>query len=206
MSGRFTFVDIETTGLEPAGGVVLEVGIIVMDSDLEHVVAMEQFIVPHSDEDMVFGANDYVMKMHEKSGLFEHIKAMRVGTEDHIERMMEMKGVDRFWAAQQAISEQVTTFLDSLGVKNEPLCGSSVHFDRKWLEYHMPRILDRFSYRNIDVSSFLETIRLHWGVDQVHEVVVNRGRHRSVDDLQDTIATLKNALAFLADPPAIEKG
>lgn len=202
MSGEFVFLDIETTGLEPAGGIILEVGVIVTDSTLEHVRAMEQFIVPHSDEDMRLSAtDDFVKKMHTKSGLFDHVKAVRVGAEDRVRLRMEHDGVDHMWAAQQVVSNAICTFLDSLVLDKESLCGSSVHFDREWLKYHMPRVLDRFSYRNTDVSSLLEVIRRRWGHEAARSVVVSRGRHRAIEDLQDTIATLRNALDFLADPP-----
>ena len=85
-------------------------------------------------------------------------------------------------------------WIKSHGVsKNEPLCGSSVQFDRAWLDMWMPEVINQFSHRNIDISTLKELCRRYNPslYAKLDDEVPPRKLHRALPDLDDTIAEFK---------------
>jgi oligoribonuclease len=70
-----------------------------------------------------------------------------------------------------------------------PICGNSIHQDRKFLNRYMPELEAYFHYRNLDVSTLKELAR-RWRPD-VTEKVVKKGAHLALDDIRDSIEELK---------------
>ena len=62
--------------------------------------------------------------------------------------------------------------------------GSSVHFDKKWIEYHIPDIKPKLDYRIIDISSFKELFNLC-------DKITDKSNHRAVDDIKYSIKVAK---------------
>ena len=50
-----------------------------------------------------------------------------------------------------------------------PLMGSSVQFDRRWLQRHAKHIMKYFNYRNMDASSIYEMLKL--APDEINKTV-----------------------------------
>ena len=87
----------------------------------------------------------------------------------------------------------IVSFLSRHGVHEEmekraPLCGASVHFDRRFLRRHMPKVTSLLHYRNIDVSGIRECAR-RW--DPLLEIPEVESGHRAVADLRDSIELLR---------------
>lgn len=170
---RLVWIDTETTGLVPEDGFILEIGIAVTDLDL---VTFDEFhrllwVSPGYDKYVTEAAlGEQVWDMHNKSNLIS----------DAVEG-----GVD-----PTAVQEDLLDWLKEIGLtKDEPMCGSSVQFDRKWLEHHFEPVADMFSYRNIDTSTIKEVCRRFNPIvySRLDEVTQPKKLHRVLPDLEDTI-------------------
>jgi oligoribonuclease len=175
---RFVFCDVETTGLEPDSHLLLEVGFIITDAELNKI---DDFDVQIWDSPMYddFWASDSVPEvvrmMHTSSGLIDACRSEGLTQED--------------------AEAQIRGFLEGYGVSPEgdPLVGSSVAFDRNFLALHMPHVASMFHYRNIDVSTVKELCaRLNPTLfSKLDDETANRKMHRVLGDLEDTIGELK---------------
>lgn len=176
LTDRFIWVDLETTGLIPGTEVILEVGIKVTDLDLTPIDELQLAIWDGPRYADAWGNSEqFVKDMHTESGL--HEECMMSG-----------------YTLSQARGE-ILGFLEGLGVgalqfgetqPTEPMCGSSVAFDRKFLDFYMPESAKLFGYRNVDVSTLKELCKaLNPGVYE--DIPTAIGAHRVLDDLTDTI-------------------
>lgn len=170
------WIDLETTGLDPQRDRILEVGVIVTDDDLVEKDRISMLVGPedsrHSEfwvDSMVRGMKRDVVEMHTRSGLIDDLRSGRC---KHI----------------RAVEDTVLAFL----IQHEPsgkvpMCGSSVHFDRRFLQEHMVWLESWFHYRNIDVSSLNEAAK-RWSPLFYRTVEeLKRESHRVLDDLEDSI-------------------
>ena len=167
---RMVWIDIETTGLDVDRDAVLEVGCVITDGALE-AVGHRSFVIktnPHALEQM----HPVAKEMHEANGLLDAIRKGEgidmVTAESHL-----MQFIDRY------------TFSE-----HRPLCGSSVQFDRNFLDVYMPGLMSMFHYRNIDVSTFKELVAI-WCPDKAaptHRLKT----HRPIEDLECSIDELRH--------------
>jgi oligoribonuclease len=79
-----------------------------------------------------------------------------------------------------------------LSLEKMSLCGSNIGFDRSFLREHMPRLLDCFHYRSIDVSTLTELAK-RWfpSVYETRPGADTKSSHRVLPDLECSIALLK---------------
>lgn len=140
-------VDLETTGLDPRAplAAILELGLRLVDGDDLDVLQSASWVIPYRPEHVTrlrLASSDYVRDMHDASGLWEACAAAsRAGTPLH-------PFTDaRQWLRMVAPDDAV------------PLCGSSVHFDRAWLEVHLPVVLAGRTHRLADVSAMRELLQ-----------------------------------------------
>lgn len=171
---RFIWVDLETTGLDPRKEFILEIGFIITDIHFEEIDSKDFLIweTPQYDEHEI---DDFVHKMHTKSELLKETQA-------HGRPVAE-------------VQTELVSWLRSHGVdsKAEPLCGSSVSFDRSFLQVHMLEVASYFHYRNIDISTVKELCkRLNPELySKLEKYTSKRELHRVVPDLEDTISEAK---------------
>lgn len=139
----YVVVDVETTGLDPAVCDLLEVGILVADKNF-HILSQFSEVI-YFDLDKHVGIDGFVVDMHTKNGLWAECK---VSTHS-------LGGVEK----------SAIEFLKAEGVEGQPMCGSTIQFDRSFISYHMPELNKRFHYRHIDVSSFKNVFKKYgWSV------------------------------------------
>jgi oligoribonuclease len=175
----FVFVDIETTGLIVEACVPLELGIVITDNQLE-IIDEQSWLWywPGMNRNIPsYGLDNFVREMHDKSGLWDAIKEFPRYDSRQVERLaMEM--------------------LERNNAMDQPMCGSSVHFDRAFLKRYAEQLEGAFLYRNIDISTLKEIFAR---IDP--EVVESRpqpeGRHRVLPDIYDTMAELKHYLKHI---------
>ena len=142
---RLIWMDLETTGLVPAEGVILEIGVVITDLELAET-ARKSWVVPHDRAQILHMMDDYVLKMHLSSGLLEEVWADKTGFK------ATQKNRDNI---ELAIRNFIITETMGQNGKDRFLCGSSVGgFDMQWLKKHASSILDTMSYRVGDVSAF----------------------------------------------------
>lgn len=172
------WVDLETTGLDPAKETPLELGYIFTDDYLNEIKRGSTVI--HCDESVRGNCHDIVQKMHDKSGLWQECFASDNTAE---------------WV-DAGFAKGLAKLKEENG-ESSPLAGSSVHFDRKFMEKYFPKSLSLLHYRNIDVSSWKEVIkRTHPELEFNKDASPNIKPHRALQDLDNSIAELKHYLSF----------
>lgn len=172
---RFIWVDIETTGLDPATGLLLEVGFRITDVEL-NLIDHNEWQIWEDSYDGIVGIDpwchkldEFIRNMHFKSGLLD----------------LDGPGGEPL----DKVAEQAYDWLITHNVgKTDPMCGSSVQFDRGWLLVHMPYVESLFSYRNIDISTIKELCRrLNPDLySKLEKYSSKREMHRVMPDLEDT--------------------
>lgn len=157
------WVDIETTGLVPALGEILEVGLVITGDRLEFIDNFDIIVKP-SNSQLLHDLPALVHEMHEKSGLLSD--CMNIGVR-----------------AEEAERTLLSWLQNHPSTKGLPMCGSSVGFDRSWLEYHMGNLAAWWGYRTVDVSSIKELTR-RWAPERVFLEPFEKKTHRPLNDLR----------------------
>ena len=70
-----------------------------------------------------------------------------------------------------------------------PLCGNSIHQDRRFLRLYMPELDSYFSYRNIDVSTIKELSK-RWH-PKISKGFTKKGAHTAMADTIESIEELR---------------
>ncbi|MDP2707991.1 MAG: oligoribonuclease, partial [Burkholderiales bacterium] len=70
-----------------------------------------------------------------------------------------------------------------------PLCGNSVHQDRRFMVRHLPRLEAFFHYRNLDVSTLKELVK-RWK-PELAAGFTKHGKHEALADIHESIEELK---------------
>ncbi|MGZ4753745.1 MAG: oligoribonuclease [Acidimicrobiia bacterium] len=192
MSDRLVWIDLEMTGLDTARHTIVEIAVLVTDSELELVDEGIDLIV-HASPDELAQMDDYVTKMHTKSGLLAAIEASTLSLAD--------------------AGAQVLTYLGEQlpGPETAPLCGNSIGVDRRFLDRYLPEVDQYLHYRSVDVSSFKELCR-RWYPSVYKKRPDKLESHRALDDIRESIEELRFYRANIlvppepAAPPAAEAG
>ena len=164
------WIDLEMSGLDPETERILEVAMVVTDSYL-NTVAESPVLVVHQEAELLAAMDDWNKSTHAKSGLIGRVAASSL-TEEQVE-------------------DQMLAFLaQHVPPKISPMCGNSVHQDRRFLTRYMPRLEAFFLYRNLDVSTLKELAR-RWR-PEVAAKVPKQGKHEALADIYDSIAELKH--------------
>lgn len=181
MAGRednLIWMDLEMTGLDPFKDHILELAVIVTDSQLE-VVAEGPCIALHQPEDILAAMDEWNRQHHGDSGLID-----RVRFSQHDEASAEQAMLGFLQAHCQA--------------GKSPLCGNSICQDRRFLARFMPRLEAFFHYRNLDVST-LKILAQRWA-PAVAEAFKKHNRHEALADIRESIAELRHyRAAFLRE-------
>lgn len=165
---NLVWIDLEMTGLDPARDVIIEAAVLITDSEL-NIIADGPDIAIHRSEDQLRVMNAWNRRTHHGSGLIKRVRASDV-TIDQAE-------------------EQVLEFVQAWTVEGQaPLCGNSVHQDRRFLYEEMPRLIDWLNYRIVDVSTVKE-LATRWYPEL--EPFVKQERHRALDDIRESIDELR---------------
>ena len=163
------WIDCEMTGLDLEKDVLVEIAVLVTDSEL-NVIGEGIDLVIAATPDQLAGMNDFVTQMHTNSGLITEIP----------------NGIS-VSAAEDAIIKYLESASTVAG--KSPLAGNSVSVDRSFIARDMPRLNDYLHYRTIDVSSVKELAR-RWNAKVYFNSPAKTGNHRALGDIQDSIAEL----------------
>ncbi len=164
------WIDMEMTGLIPDTDRVIEVAVVITDSNLD-TVAEAPVLVLHQPDSVLDGMDAWNKSTHAKSGLIEKVKAATL---------------------DEAMAEaQMLEFLKAY-VPNRisPMCGNSICQDRRFLARWMPKFEDYFHYRNLDVSTIKELAR-RWKPEVV-QGMKKHGKHEALADIYESIAELRH--------------
>ena len=165
------WIDMEMTGLVPDTDRVLEIALLVTDSQLALVAEGPVLVVRQPDE--VLGAMDaWNTSVHGKSGLIDRVKASRLD--------------------EAAAERQALEFLaQHVPAGASPMCGNSICQDRRFLARWMPKLEAHFLYRNLDVSTLKELVK-RWKPEAIKEMMkLKQGKHEALADIYESIEELK---------------
>ncbi len=178
---RIVWIDCEMTGLDLSADALVEVAVVVTDSELNVLgEGVDVLIAPPPEALEQMG--DFVRTMHTTSGLLD---ALPTGTtlED----------------AQRQVLDYVRTWVPDPG--RAPLAGNSVGTDKAFLERDMPELVAHLHYRIVDVSSIKELAR-RWYPRVYFASPPKNGGHRALADILESIDELRyyRAALFPAAP------
>jgi oligoribonuclease len=178
---RLVWIDLEMTGLDLERHTIVEIAVLVTDAQLE-VLADGLDLVVHQPPEALAEMEDFVRKMHTKSGLLAAIERSTLTLEA---------------AGKQAI-EYIKQFVPEPGTA--PMCGNSIGVDRRFLDRYLPD-LDRYlHYRSIDVSSLKELCR-RWYPEAYKKRPSKTEAHRALDDIKESVAELRYYRDTIMRPP-----
>lgn len=167
------FIDLETTGLDPAICRILEMAMIATNDNLKEIDRFHAIL--QRDQYSLHRMDEKCRQMHIASGLLDEVAEISTSWE-----VWNSEGVAATTAAKWVRSH--------CGGQPAIMAGSSVHFDRAFISARMPALIDEFHYRVVDVSSIAECAR-RWRPD-LHPPEKLR-RHRAMDDVLETIDELR---------------
>ena len=173
------WIDCEMTGLDLETDALVEIAVLVTDSDLNVIGEGVDLVIATTPEKLA-GMNEYVTQMHTTSGLITEIPN---GT------------------TASAAEDAILKYLESAGTVagKSPLAGNSVSVDRNFIARDMPRLTEYLHYRTVDVSSIKELAR-RWYPKTYFAAPAKTGNHRALGDIQDSIAELAYYRASLFIP------
>lgn len=164
------WMDLEMTGLDPDRHVIVEIATLLTDDNLE-LIAEGPDLVVHQPPTAMAEMDDFVRKMHTKSGLLPQIESSTISLED---------------AAAQTLAFLREHIKEPRSV---PLCGNSIGTDRRFLAKHTPEIEEFLHYRSVDVSTIKELSR-RWYPEVLDNAPAKALGHRALDDIRESVAEL----------------
>ena len=166
---NLVWIDMEMTGLQPDSDRIIEIALLVTNSDLE-VVAEGPVLVVHQPDAVLEAMDSWNKGTHKKSGLIEKVRASRL--------------------AEAEAERAALAFLEQhVPANSSPMCGNSICQDRRFLARWMPRLESHFHYRNLDVSTLKELVR-RWK-PELMKGFTKEGRHEAMADILESIEELK---------------
>jgi len=168
---RLVWIDCEMTGLDLGKDQLVEIAVIVTESDLTELDAGLNIIIRPADMSVLDSMDEVVREMHTTSGLLEEIP----------------NGVTLAEAEEKVLDYVRQHVPDS---RKAPLAGSSVYVDRGFLARDMPALDAHLHYRVVDVSSIKELAR-RWYPRAYFASPTKGENHRALGDIRESIAELR---------------
>lgn len=168
-ANHLVWLDMEMSGLDPERDRILEVALIVTDSELMTVAESPAWVV-HQDDACLDAMDGWNRKTHGRSGLIDRVRASTLD-----EAVVEA-------AALAFMQEHVAQAAS-------PLCGNSIGQDRRFMAKYMPQLEAWFHYRNLDVSTLKELCR-RWK-PEVAKAFVKKADHTALADIRESIEEMK---------------
>jgi oligoribonuclease len=163
------WIDMEMSGLKPEEDRIIEVAIVITDSQL-NAVAEAPVLVVHQVDAVLDGMDSWNKSTHAKSGLIDKVKASALLDVDVENKLLAF--------LQQYVPE-----------RESPMCGNSICQDRRFLARWMPKLEAYFHYRNLDVSTLKELAK-RWK-PEIAAGLVKHGKHEALADVYESIEELK---------------
>ncbi|MDO4905096.1 MAG: oligoribonuclease [Lautropia sp.] len=168
-ASRLVWVDMEMTGLQPDIDRIIEVAMVVTDSEL-NVLAQGPVLAIHQPDEVLDAMDDWNKSTHGRSGLTDRVKASRMTESD----------------AQNVLLDFMARWVPA---GKTPMCGNSIGQDRRFMARYMPELENFFHYRNLDVSTLKELAR-RWAPG-VYKGFSKRGAHTALADIIESIEELR---------------
>ena len=167
---RMVWIDMEMTGLNPEIHVILEIATIVTDENLKIIEEGPVIAIKRTEAEMD-RIEEWSKKTHTNSGLLERSNR-------------SLKSVQE--------AEKITlAFLEKWIKPGEaPLCGNSVHQDRRFMVKEMQNLEKFLHYRIVDVSTIKELTN-RWFPEESENTPPKKRTHLALDDIRESIEELQ---------------
>jgi oligoribonuclease len=178
---RLVWIDCEMTGLDLSIDELVEVAVVVTDSELVPIEPGFSIVIK-PDQSAYDNMGEVVTSMHTESGLIDEIP----------------HGVSLADAEFQVL-EYILRLVPA--ANTAPLAGNTIGTDRMFLAKYMPRVDNHLHYRSIDVSSIKELSR-RWFPRIYFNAPAKNGGHRALADILESIRELDyyRKAVFVAPP------
>lgn len=163
------WVDMEMTGLDPDNDRIIEVAVVVTDSQLNVLAEGPVFAIHQSDETLN-KMDAWNKGTHGRSGLIDKVKASTFSEAD----------------AEEALIAFLKPYVPA---GKSPMCGNSICQDRRFMARGMPKLEAFFHYRNLDVSTLKELCR-RWK-PELSTGFKKHQKHTALADIIESIEELK---------------
>ena len=163
------WIDMEMSGLNPDTDRILEIALVVTNPRLE-TVAEAPVLVVHQPAAVLDAMDEWNKSTHARTGLVERVRASTLSEAEAEARMLAF-------------------LLEHVPAGISPMCGNSVHQDRRFLSRYMPRLEAHFLYRNLDVSTLKELAK-RWK-PEIMAGLTKHGKHEALADIYESIEELK---------------
>jgi oligoribonuclease len=180
MTDALVWIDCEMTGLDPNNDVLVEVAVVVTDSELNPLDEGIDIVIAATPEQLV-GMDPVVHEMHLSSGLLDEIRHSSTSVEQ----------------AEQQVLDYIKRFVTDR--RKAPLCGNTIATDRSFIARYMPALDDHLHYRMIDVSSIKELAR-RWYPRAYYNAPEKNGGHRALADILESIKEMRYYRATVMVP------
>ena len=172
-SKNLIWIDMEMTGLNPEKDKILEIAIIITDSEL-NILDDSIDMVIHQSKEILDNMDKWCIEHHGQSGLIQKCLDSTTSLSDVGKLIYKL--IRKYTEEKQGL-----------------LCGNSVYVDRMFLKKFFQKIEKYLNYRIIEVSSIKE-IAKRWYGSVVAEFLEHKKTdltHRALDDIKWSIKELK---------------
>jgi oligoribonuclease len=166
---NLVWVDMEMTGLDPDTDRIIEVAVVVTDSEL-NILAEGPVYVIHQSDEIMDGMDAWNKGTHGRSGLIERVKNSTVTEAE----------------AEAALVEFLKQYMPA---GKSPMSGNTICQDRRFMARGMPKLEAFFHYRNLDVSTLKELCR-RWKPELVAGFKKKQA-HTALADILESVEELK---------------
>jgi oligoribonuclease len=174
----YLWIDLETTGLDPDNDRILEVGWFISEHHKKVTDEQSVLITPDKIAWELMQQDLFVQTMHTQNDLLKD---------------MERWGTIMPEDAEDQILEDLAKYEDEFFI----LAGSSVHFDRGFINNWMPRLSRKLGYRHMDVSClrmFFDSMGYGFYAQKERETV-----HRALEDVVDSFRLYTRYVELVED-------
>jgi len=163
------WIDMEMTGLQPDSDRIIEMAVLVTDSELRTVAEGTVWVL-HQPDEVLDAMDSWNKGTHSKTGLTGRVRASTL-------------------AEAQAEAQALAFLAQYVPPNASPMCGNSICQDRRFLVRWMPQLESYFHYRNLDVSTLKELVR-RWKPEAA-KGFTKEGKHEALADILESIEELK---------------
>jgi oligoribonuclease len=166
---NLVWCDMEMTGLDPETDRIIEVAVIVTDSEL-NILAEGPVFAIHQPDEIMDGMDAWNKGTHGRSGLIERVKNSTVTEAE----------------AEAALIEFLKQYVPA---GKSPMSGNSICQDRRFMARGMPKLEAFFHYRNLDVSTLKELCK-RWKPELASGFKKHQ-KHTALADIIESVEELK---------------
>lgn len=163
------WLDMEMTGLSVDDNVIIEVAVVITDTQLNIIAETPSYVINQPETELK-KMDKWNVGTHTKSGLIEKVRQSTDTT--------------------AKVEEKILKFVKKYTYKGQsPLCGNTIHQDRKFINKYMPKLALHLHYRNLDVSTLKELAK-RW-YPAIFAGFVKHNKHEALADIHESINEMK---------------